>query len=96
MVDIDTVRKIADLAAIHIDENELEDYAAELDAVIKYMGEIKNLDTNDAKAMEHILHISNVFREDNANNRNIRSELISKAAVSENGYYKVPAVVELS
>lgn len=93
--DVKTIKKIADLAALYIDEKELEFYAVELDIIVKYMGEIMNLDTGDAKPMEHAPHIYNVFREDNADNGNIGDELIKNAAVAQNGYYKVPAVVEL-
>lgn len=91
--DVKTITEIANLAAIYIDENDLEAYAVELDTIVKYMDELKNLDTGEAKPMEHILDVNNVFREDVVTNNSIRDELIKNASIAENGYFKVPSVV---
>ncbi len=91
--DVKTIREIANLAAIFIEENDLEAYAVELDTIVKYMDELKNLDTGEAKPMEHILDVNNVFREDVVTNNSIRDELIKNASIAENGYFKVPSVV---
>ncbi|MGI6122648.1 MAG: Asp-tRNA(Asn)/Glu-tRNA(Gln) amidotransferase subunit GatC [Acetivibrionales bacterium] len=93
--DIKTIKKIADLAAIFIEENELEAYAAQLDTIINYMEELKNLDIGDTKPMEHILQMNNVFREDKVTGQNMRNELIKNANIAKDGYFKVPAVVDL-
>ena len=93
--DVKTISKMADMAAIYIDEKELEIYASQLDEVIRYMEEIKSLDTDDEEPMEHILAVKNVFREDVVTGKNMRDELIKNTSIEEDGYFKVPAVVEL-
>ncbi|NLO99513.1 MAG: Asp-tRNA(Asn)/Glu-tRNA(Gln) amidotransferase subunit GatC [Clostridiaceae bacterium] len=93
--DVKTISKMADMAAIYIDEKELEIYASQLDEVIRYMEEIKSLDTDDEEPMEHILAVKNVFREDVVTGENIRDEFIKNTSIDEDGYFKVLAVVEL-
>jgi aspartyl-tRNA(Asn)/glutamyl-tRNA(Gln) amidotransferase subunit C len=94
VADKNTLEKIADLAAISIEENDMEVYVRELDMIIKYMEELKSIDTGEEQPMEHILAVNNIFREDDVNNKNIRDELIKNASVTEDGYFKVPAVVD--
>lgn len=93
--DVKTISKMADMAAIYIDEKELEIYASQLDEVIRYMEEINSLDTDDEEPMEHILAVKNVFREDVVTGENIRDEFIKNTSIDEDGYFKVLAVVEL-
>lgn len=93
--DVKTISKMADMAAIYIDEKELEIYASQLDEVIRYMEEIKSLDTDDEEPMEHILAVKNVFREDVVTGENIRDEFIKNTSIDKDGYFKVLAVVEL-
>jgi len=93
--DVEIIKKIADLAAVFIEENELEAYAEELDTIIKYMEELKSIETGNEKPMEHVLAINNVFRDDVVTNENMRDDLIKNASLSKDGYFKVPPVVDL-
>jgi aspartyl-tRNA(Asn)/glutamyl-tRNA(Gln) amidotransferase subunit C len=93
--DVKTISKMADMAAIYIDEKDLEIYASQLDEVIRYMEEFKSLDTDDEEPMEHILAVKNVFRDDVVTGKNMRDELIKNTSIEEDGYFKVSAVVEL-
>lgn len=88
------IRKIADLANIHIDEDELESFAGDMDAIIGYMEQIKNIDTGNAKPMEHVLPVYNVFRDDMPGASFDRELLLENAPAAEDGCFKVPAVVE--
>ncbi|HHW21950.1 MAG TPA: Asp-tRNA(Asn)/Glu-tRNA(Gln) amidotransferase subunit GatC [Clostridiaceae bacterium] len=88
------IRRIADLSNIHIDDDELEGFAGDMDAIIGYMEQIKNIDTGDAKPMEHVLPVHNVFRDDIPEDSFEREKLIENAPSAEDGCFKVPAVVE--
>lgn len=92
--DIKNIKSISELAALFIKEEELMSYAKELDLVIEYMNELKELDTGEVKPMEHVLLLSNVFREDIITNSDNRDVLMKNATITENGYYKVPMLVE--
>ncbi|MCX7773213.1 MAG: Asp-tRNA(Asn)/Glu-tRNA(Gln) amidotransferase subunit GatC [Clostridia bacterium] len=90
----DTIKRIANLASLAIEEHELEGFAKDLDMIIGYMEQLSQLDTGDVKPMEHVLPLQNVLREDLALNTDRREELIQCAPEAEDGCYVVPSVVE--
>jgi aspartyl-tRNA(Asn)/glutamyl-tRNA(Gln) amidotransferase subunit C len=92
--DKDLIGKIAELANIHIDDADLEGFAGDMDAIIGYMEQIKNIDTGDAKPMEHVLPVHNVFRDDTPEAGLDREILLENAPEAEDGCFRVPAVVE--
>lgn len=94
--DVKTIKKIADMAAISINEDELELYAKDLGLIIDYINGLSNLKTDDIKPMEHVSDIKNVLRDDIPTNGNRRVELMKSAASVDNGFYTVPTVVEPS
>lgn len=92
--DVKTIKRIANLAAISIEDQELEGFAKDLDLIIGYMQQLSALDTGEIKPMEHVLALHNVLREDVPTNGNRREELIQSAPLLEDGCYIVPSVVE--
>ena len=92
--DVETIKRIADLAALSIKDEELEGFTKDLDLIIDYMNQLSNLDTGDIKPMEHVLALNNVLREVVPTNENRRDELMKSAPVAEDGCYIVPSVVE--
>lgn len=90
----ETMKRIANLAALSIKDDELEGFANDLDTIIGYMEQLSNIDTGDVKPMEHVLPLQNVLREDIAKNGDRRDELIQCAPLTEEECYIVPSVVE--
>lgn len=93
-MDKKTVRKMADVANIHIDDNELESYVEDMDLIMGYMEQLKNLHTGEAELKEANSLPSNGFREDFPHISPDRDELIKNASVTQDGCFKVPVVVE--
>jgi aspartyl-tRNA(Asn)/glutamyl-tRNA(Gln) amidotransferase subunit C len=92
--DVKTIKKIADLAALSINDEEAEGFARDLNLIIKYMDQLSNLDTGDIKPMEHVLALDNVLREDIPTNENRKDILMKSAPETIEGCYIVPSVVE--
>lgn len=88
------VRRIAELAALGIAENEEVGFAEDLNLIIEYMEQLSKVDTGDATPMEHVLPLKNVFRQDEPLNGDMRDELQKCAPLARDGYYVVPSVVE--
>lgn len=88
------IRKIANLAALGILENEELSFAADLNTIIGYMEQLADIDTGDFKPMEHVLPLKNILREDQPANGNRRDELTACAPAVSEGCYTVPSVVE--
>lgn len=89
----DEVLKLARLARIEIGEVEAETLSHEFDAILKYVGEIKNSKIENSKIKNY--PISNIMREDkNPHESGIHTEkLLNEAPAKENGYVKVKKIL---
>ena len=89
------VEYVAKLARIKMSDKETEEFAGQLDNIIKYMDKLNELDTKDIKPTAHILDIKNVTREDGLPNESLSNEEILKMAPDkEDKFFKVPKVIE--
>ena len=58
------VRKVALLARVTMDDDEVKTFTRHLDAILEYVGQLDELDTASVEPMAHVADVSNVFRED--------------------------------
>ena len=75
--------------------------AAEKDAALKTLGDfltyvdnLSDVDTKDVQPTTYALPIENVFRADEARPSLSNEAALSNAPLHENGYFKVPKVLE--
>jgi len=92
--DRNTIHYVANLAALHLNEAELNNTSRDLGVIMDYMEQLMAIDTGSAEPMEHVLSIRNVLRDDVAVNADNRERLLAVAPVTEDGCYLVPSVVE--
>ena len=63
-MDIDEVRKVARLARLDLPDDDLAVMARQLSAIIGYVDQLKELDTEGVEPLAHPLPVQNVFRAD--------------------------------
>lgn len=88
------VETVALLSRLEISEVEIEPYTGHLNAFLEYADELTGLDTKGVQPTAHVLPIKNVFRADEARPSLDRDLFLSNAPEKENGYFKVPKIVE--
>lgn len=88
------VKKIAVLSRLYIEEEKLEVFAQNLEAVLEHAEKLKELDTNDIAPTAHILPIHNVLRADEVLPSMDREMLTRNAPEKDGGCFIVPRVVE--
>ena len=90
-IDESIVKHVAKLARIEIEPNEIEKYSQELSNILKYVDHLQEikLDYNVA----HDAEPTNVFREDEVTNANMRDRLLANCPMTENGLIKVKQVL---
>ncbi len=59
----DTIEYIADLAKLNLTEEEKSKLILDMERNISYMDKLNELDTSKVKPTDHVIPISNVFRE---------------------------------
>lgn len=93
-INIQDVEHVARLARLDLNEEEKEMFTAQLDAILKYAEKLNELDTENVEPTTHVLHVSNVMREDKVHESLPIEKVLRNAPDDEDGQFKVPAVLE--
>ena len=92
-IDDDTARRLAGLASISLDDDELPGMVRDLEKIIEYIGELKNLDTSGVEPTISVTGLSNVWREDIVEPQLPREELLKLAQERNETAVRVPKVL---
>lgn len=93
-LDKDTVRNIAQLARIHMEEQELDVYRDELSKILSLVEQMNAADTKAVEPLAHPLDRHLRMRTDAVTETDQRDALQSIAPATEDGLYLVPKVIE--
>ncbi len=88
------VRRIATLARLHIDDHEVDQYAADLSNILDLVDQMNQVDTSGVQPLSNPHDASQRLREDEVTEPDRREEFQSIAPDVENGFYRVPKVIE--
>ena len=88
------VKKAAALARLELTEKEETMYTEQLSAILGYIKQLEEVDTDNVAVTSQVTGLSNVMREDRVEACNSVEELIKAAPSSENNLVKVRAVFE--
>ncbi len=90
----DDVKKIAHLARIGIDANDIASYAKDLSGMLDLMVQMGELNTDAVAPMSHPLDPWQRLRTDEITEVNQRDKFQTLAAHTEAGLYLVPKVID--
>ncbi|MFH1092947.1 MAG: Asp-tRNA(Asn)/Glu-tRNA(Gln) amidotransferase subunit GatC [Candidatus Omnitrophota bacterium] len=89
----DTVKYVAKLSRIELEESTLEDFTLQLGRILTYIEKLNELDTENTASTSHALELRNVFRKD-INSLSLENQAaLSNAPEQEDGYFKVPKII---
>ena len=91
---LDEARKVAHLARIHVEENELPDIARELSVILEFMEQLKEVDIDGVEPMTSVTPMKLKLRSDIVSTGGDKSQVLSNAPLPEQGFFSVPKVVE--
>lgn len=90
----ETVNKIAHLARLSINEQELPEYVTNLSNILTLVEEMNQVDTKQIQPMAHPVAMSQRLRADKITEPNQREEMQKLTKFTEAGLYLVPQVIE--
>ena len=93
-VDDATVRKIARLARIGVDDSQLAPLAAELSGILGWIEQLGEVDTQGVAPMTAVIPAHLKWREDVVTDGGVRDRVLANAPDSESGFFAVPKVIE--
>lgn len=88
------VQHVAKLARLNLTPEEEQMFTGQLNAILQYAEKLKELNTEGVQPTTHVLHLSNVMREDKVKESLSIEKVLLNAPDEEDGQFKVPAVLE--
>lgn len=90
----DEVAHVAMLARIQLDEQELDQLAGQLDAIVGYVAQVNEAETDDVPPMSHPMPITNVTREDEVRPSLGADAVLAGAPASAQQRFEVPRILD--
>lgn len=87
------VEKVALLGRLRLTPQELDTMTTQLAAVVAYVEQLSELNTDDVDPMAHAVELANVFRADEIRPSLDRSAALANAPHHDDECYLVPAVL---
>ena len=88
------LREVALLARLRLSREEESPLTMELDAILRYMDKLNQLNTDDVKPFKHAITALNPLREDRVTNRPDTESLLANAPDRDGTFFKVPKIIE--
>ena len=93
-IDAATVRKVARLARLHVDEARVEPLAQELSGILTWIEQLQEVDTEGVQPMASTEAVTLPMREDVVTDGGDPSRVLANAPRTDRNFFVVPKVVE--
>ena len=93
-VDADTVRRIAHLARIAVNEDEVEHLQGELNAILAFVEQLAEVNVEGVEPMTSVTPMDMKKRADEVTEGGIPDDIVRNAPATEGHFFLVPKVVE--
>jgi aspartyl-tRNA(Asn)/glutamyl-tRNA(Gln) amidotransferase subunit C len=93
-VDSTVVRRIAHLARVAVEENEVERLGGEINAILHFVEALSEVDVAGVEPIASVLPMQMKKRVDVVTDGGIADDVLANAPVKEDHYFVVPKVVE--
>jgi aspartyl-tRNA(Asn)/glutamyl-tRNA(Gln) amidotransferase subunit C len=93
-VDDATVRRIAHLARIKVEDDEVAHLKGELNAILAWVEQLQAVDVEGVEPMTSVTPMTMKMREDKVTDGGIADQVTKNAPMSDDNFFLVPKVVE--
>ncbi len=93
-VSADQVRHIAKLARIAMSDSELEKFVPELNAIIGWVEQLSEVDTDGIEPLTAVIDQKLRLRADVVDDGDCRDAILANAPDAQHGFFAVPKVIE--
>ena len=87
------VKKVAHLARLELNDNEISDHAEQLEKILDYIRHLEKIDTDDVPPTTRAIEVINVFRKDEKKSSDCNEEILDLGPSREDKYFKVPKII---
>lgn len=92
-IDRKTIKDIAGLAKLELDDDERAAFAADLARIVGFVEQLGEVDVDDVPPTKHVIEQSNVTRADEPRPGLSQDEALDNAPRADEGHFLVPRVL---
>ena len=89
----DEVKKVAQLARLELNNNEIQQHAEQLEKILSYIKQLEKINTENIPCTTRAIEVVNVLRKDEKKDFENSEELLDLAPSRENKFFKVPKII---
>ena len=89
----DEVKKVAQLARLELNDNEIQQHAEQLEKILGYIKQLEKINTENIPCTTRAIEVVNVLRKDEKKDYENSEELLDLAPTRENNFFKVPKII---
>jgi aspartyl-tRNA(Asn)/glutamyl-tRNA(Gln) amidotransferase subunit C len=93
-VDIATVKRVARLARIAVDDDDAERMTGELNAILGFVEQLGEVDVSGVEPMTSVTPMDMKKRQDAVTDGGKAADIVANAPATEDNFFLVPKVVE--
>jgi aspartyl-tRNA(Asn)/glutamyl-tRNA(Gln) amidotransferase subunit C len=93
-IDIETARRVAKLARIRVEDDDLPALARELSGILSFMEQLNEVDIAGVAPMVSVTPMRLKWRADAVTDGGIQAQILANAPDAREGFFAVPKVVE--
>jgi len=94
LIDKDTVKHIAKLARISLDEKKINSLSKDLSSIMEFIGKLNELNTEKTVPLTSIINASLRSRKDEVSDEKIRDQILKNSPEKNEEFFVVPKVIE--
>ena len=87
------VKKVAHLARLELNENEINNHAEQLENILEYIKQLETINTDDVPCTTRAIEVINILRKDEKKNSDCTEDLLELGPSIEDKYFKVPKII---
>ena len=93
-IDKDTVKHIAKLARISLDEKKINSLSKDLSSIMKFIEKLNELNTEKTVPLTSIINASLRSRKDEVSDEKIKDQILKNSPEKNEEFFVVPKVIE--
>lgn len=93
-VDLATVKRVAHLSRIAVDEDDAQRMVGELNVILGFVAQLDEVDVSGVEPMTSVIPMEMRKRQDVVDDGGKAADIVANAPVTEENFFLVPKVVE--
>jgi aspartyl-tRNA(Asn)/glutamyl-tRNA(Gln) amidotransferase subunit C len=93
-VDQATVKRVARLARLKVNDEDLPRLAGELNSILHWIEQLNAVDVSDVEPLTSVVSVKMKMRPDEVTDGQYAERIVSNAPAQEDSFFMVPKVVE--